>query len=527
MVEHGPLPDLKTLMATDANGLGPFEAMQLIAMLIDAGGDAGDIAALDRAETLLDRVTPNDGFSARYQCRAHYYRANIWSYRRRLSGIGASWTWRAPEIDNELLELRRALAHPGWADLHDLERAQVLTNLGSTLNHIGRFVEAIEAWDRALALAPTLAMANGNRGLGLMHYASGLYDPGHQTVLGLAARRSLSAAGAPNAIIESQGLDPALRYFAAGVAAIDSTLDVAAATATIDLTGHSLGRGKAERAYRTWCLRHRLFLNPLNDAGPDAIAAQDVMTLPTLVTDFSSGPAPPAVFHYFNGLKQEYASARFALHEGLTARDVHFSDRGVRLYNTLDYPAFGLGVERLKMAFRGAYALLDKIGFVLNAYLDLGHAERQVSFRNVWFETPRAKALHPALDGLANWPLRGLFWLSKDVFEDAFRQVTEPDAQALYDLRNHMEHKFVGVFDEGLRSLSPTALPPPRGGVFEISSEQLAARALRQVKLARAAMIYLAMGVQVEEARRAAGRDPQSNLSMPVDLWDDDWKRSD
>lgn len=138
------------------------------------------------------------------------------------------------------------------------------------------------------------------------------------------------------------------------------------------------------------------------------------------------------------------------------------------LYNTLDYPAFGFGVERMKMAFRGAYAAFDKVAFLLNAYLKLGHPDRQVNFRNLWFVKGKGKALHPALDGMANWPLRGLFWLSKDIFEDDFREVTEPDAQALYDLRNHLEHKFVSVHDGFCRAISPHLAEAPKTGIFDL-----------------------------------------------------------
>jgi LA2681-like HEPN/Phasin protein len=49
-------------------------------------------------------------------------------------------------------------------------------------------------------------------------------------------------------------------------------------------------------------------------------------------------------------MKQEFASARWLLYEGITARTTHFSDRQVRLSNTLDYPSYGLAVEKLKAA---------------------------------------------------------------------------------------------------------------------------------------------------------------------------------
>ena len=106
------------------------------------------------------------------------------------------------------------MASEGIEGLGLIQRAQALTNLGNILKHIGWFVEAIEVWDRALALVPNMAMANGNRGIGLSHYAAGLHDPGHNYVIAAAAHQAFRRAINPNAIIESDGLEPALDYFA-------------------------------------------------------------------------------------------------------------------------------------------------------------------------------------------------------------------------------------------------------------------------------------------------------------------------
>ena len=162
----------------------------------------------------------------------------------------------------------------------------------------------------------------------------------------------------------------------------------------------------------------------------------------------------------------------------------------------------------------------------MNVYLGLGHSERQVTFRNLWFATPKARVLHPKLEDAANWPLRGLFWLAKDVYEDAFRKVTEPDSQALYELRNHLEHKFVGVHDDKLVTFAfyPPASASP--GVFNISASDLAARTLCQMKLTRAALTYLVMGIFAEERRREAERGG-STVPMSLFTWKDARKRRD
>ena len=63
------------------------------------------------------------------------------------------------------------------------------------------------------------------------------------------------------------------------------------------------------------------------------------------VTSFSSTASASSFF-------------RRVLWEGIKSDEPHFSDREVLLYNTLDYPSYGLSVEKVKMAFRMAYSIL-------------------------------------------------------------------------------------------------------------------------------------------------------------------------
>ncbi len=503
------------------------EAMQLIGKIIDMGGDEQSLVALDHGSGLLTQLAER-GLTDRDASRAHYFRANIWSSKRRATPDWSAWLWKSESIDGEILELRKALGHPGFAELDPVERAQIHTNLGNVLNHTGRFIEAIEYWDRALASVPRFAMAWGNRGMGLGHYAGALYDPGHRGVLMVAAFESLAQACADDAVLDNLYQGKALDQFAVCMNAIGSHYDIPHMAEGLDLANHSMGRSKNEREYRRWCLNNRIFINPLNDIGPNPIAATDVLTLPSISAGIDEGSRPPAVIRHFNVIKQEFCAARYALYEGMNFAGVHFSDRGVLLYNTLDYPAFGFAVERMKMAFRGAYAVFDKVAFLLNYYLSLGISDRHVNFRNLWFVKGKGKALHPSLDGLANWPLRGLFWLSKDIHEEGVREVTEPDARELYELRNHMEHKFVTVHDSFLRSISSHSIEASESGIFDISATDLIAKTLRQLKLARAAIIYLSLGIHVEEKRRfqKAGRDIVS-VPMILPVWEDKRKRLD
>jgi hypothetical protein len=90
-----------------------------------------------------------------------------------------------------------------------------------------------------------------------------------------------------------------------------------------------------------------------------------MLTTPSFVAGINEPPSP---VRFYNVMKQEYVSARFMLYEGSHSKDLHFSERGVLLYNTLDYPSHSLAVEQIKCAFRTAYSLFDKIAQFVNHY---------------------------------------------------------------------------------------------------------------------------------------------------------------
>jgi tetratricopeptide (TPR) repeat protein len=281
----------------------------------------------------------------------------IWAcrYERRRHDRTAVWEFEQPEVKQQIVLLRQAVSSEAFSKLDSLRRCQILTNLGNQMSTLGRFIEAQAYWGKALAILPDFWMARGNRGNGLMFYAAALFDPGHQAVFALHAHRDLRQAAKLSRLHPHSGNEGLTGLFAAHADQVALNFDLGHTEKTYRPDEWSLGRSRPEQQYRSWALKNVLFLNPLNDVTCSSIAATDTLGLPSFTTGFDE---PPVVIGMLNELKQAYVSARWLLWEGMNSGSVHFSDRNVMLYNTLDYPCYGLAIEKQKMAFKSAYSIL-------------------------------------------------------------------------------------------------------------------------------------------------------------------------
>lgn len=523
---HGS-EDLNKRCERSITKMSVSQALAHIAELVDDSFDASFERGAKRALYLLDELSKRE-LVDEDGVLVEYFRANAWAARSHITNVRRSWSWEAPERQEELLALSRAANHSGFASLDKVRRCQILTNHANLLNMVGRSIDAIAGWDAALRIIPGFAMARGNRGCGLKHYAGMVVDDRERAILALHAFDSLRSVMAEDAVFDSVDPSAAVTYFADQAAEFAGALDIDAVRAVQHLEHGDEGRSKTERAYRRWCLEHRLFLCPLNDLGPHLAAAVDDLMLPPLIeglNDRPDGHLPPPIVGFFSQMKQEYASARFMLFEGMSSTRVHFSDRGVALTDTLDYPLYSLASERVRTAFRIAYSLLDKVAFLVDHYWKLGKVPDRISFKNVWMVENKARLLSQ-FEKLDNLPLRGLFWLSKELFDDQLKQTTAADARELHAIRNALEHTYLRVTEGWAK---PFTISGASGNGFGIAigSDELEAKAIRVMQMARSALFYVSFAIGVEERKKGLANPGQLIGSMPLYGLEDRRKRRD
>jgi len=146
------------------------EALDYLGQLIDISLDTSRLKGLDRAIQLGAQFGSRKLTASQFSL-LNYFLANAWCNKRNLSmkNNKPSWQWEQEELEKEVIHLRLAIRESGFEDANngDIYQAMILTNLGNLLSQIGRVVEALEYYEKALRIIPTFEMALGNKGITL------------------------------------------------------------------------------------------------------------------------------------------------------------------------------------------------------------------------------------------------------------------------------------------------------------------------------------------------------------------------
>jgi hypothetical protein len=129
--------------------------------------------------------------------------------------------------------------------------------------------------------------------------------------------------------------------------------------------------------------------------------------------------------------------------------------------------------------------------------------EENIYFSNIWYEYNKREkiGIKNIFNKSENLALRGLYLISKDLFDDKqkeFFEVLEPEAQAINDIRNHLEHKFISIKLFNSEFLNNE----DRKRNFSISQDELEEKTIHLAQLVREAIIYLSFAVNIEEKKK-------------------------
>jgi len=402
-------------------------------------------------------------------------------------------------------------------------KQNLYTNYGNTLKQCGRFISAIEQYNKALSINRSCGMALGNIGKLYQQYGLLVYDDFHRDFLHYFAYHNLREA------IESNDLnvyEQARQCFKKLLDYYDNKYitevllpDLSIPDKEFDITEECL--------YRQWGLKHHLFLNPLNNLPIiENYFAMDEINLPNMIADNDDKP----IYHgMFNQIKQEYIYARYLYYVSLHSQSQpHFADRDTRLINLSDYPQYSIRIEMLKSAYKTLFGLFDRIAFFLNSYFDLGIKEKDVSYSSIWLSCHGKQgksgyyAYRNILNANSNIALAALYWIRKD-FSDSFNASTTPCLKRIKEVRHAFEHKYVKIVDD--RLCNDYKKSKYDDLVLYVSENEMFDITLDLLKLLQESIICLCLCVNIEEKRKSDSLPPNT-MMCPINFieYDDDWK---
>lgn len=266
-----------------------------------------------------------------------------------------------------------------------------------------------------------------------------------------------------------------------------------------------------EKSYRKWCLKKRLFVNPINDITTEWIADQDILQFPNHTVKIGDGPYFAASF---SALKREFCFARYMAYEGINQIHPEFETDKLYLVNTLDYVDYSGSTEKIKSAFRICFSVLDSLASVMNNYF--GCQSNNIAFTPKWIKANFK-------DKEANHFVDALYWLSCDLFDnekvisDPLKwKAPNPESSQIRKIRNAIEHGWLRVAEHDCDIWSKD-----HDHAYLVTPLALQTHTLTLLKLVRAAMLYLTFAVKLNEDSKE--HSDGIIVTSPLDIMDDEF----
>ena len=458
-----------------------------------------------------DEMRPHDSVTISYNLANA--QLHLWQLAVEQAGLGDAWLNERSHL-HEARRLFNLVAQDKDADI--VLRLKALTDCGNSFDIVGRYLDALDCYERALKLDSSFGMAAGNRGITLLNVAPLM--AGHEShVLSQAAAELDTAISDQERVLRCGGqsaLDTFKRRRAA--LSVSGDLHYSAPEPSPQLNDPHLD----------WCLRNQLFLH----ISPDCIRAGSKILDSVTFRNFRLSLADDAVLDRaneiidgFNTIKQAYIAARYlvwlaAAEDSPIQEQAKTITRRTSFWDTLNYADWGvrpgIGVQALKVAVD----TLDTIAVFVHLYFRSGRGVHSINFRTLPYTSrrnkskkviapPFAEALKPPEQ---NRGLAALFDLSAELDEQSISTLG-----TLVQRRHAATHRFFAVHNEGV--------PYSSDWTEHVSWPELIQESLESLRLARGAILYLAQMIHIHEKPTQVQDSPGSlTMTMPFERIDID-----
>jgi tetratricopeptide (TPR) repeat protein len=459
--------------------------MNLKAIAYTHGGwAAGDDAMLETGAELwqaLYDMAPASGGMA-------YNLANVeqnrWELAVRQHGFGSALERKRAHL-HACRKLFRQAAADDDASLDT--RVQALTNLGNSYDHEGRDIDALACWEKTLALRPDFAMAHGEIGICLAGIAPFMGE--HTPTVLLQARAALDRALSDPEQVLMYGSPAALRSFEVWRERLGDGSS----------NQHEHGPRQWSDPHLRWCFERSLFLHVSHACLQEDVQCLDQVGIRRLLSEHGEDEQQRVrdILDALNAVKQDYTSARYmcwlATDADSPVRDDMASVTARASYvDNLTYARWGVRTGIASQAFAATTNLLDKVASFLHLYYRTQRRSHTVYFRTLWHPGNK-DVMDPefaeALKDHTNRGLIALLDLSCDLEE-------ETPLAALLKRRHAATHRF-------LVTHQMFAEEQPGPWLDHVEWGDFVEQSIEQLRVARAAILYLIRTVDASESKRA------------------------
>jgi tetratricopeptide (TPR) repeat protein len=441
------------------------------------------------------KLLKNEAFAS-YRGSIHYNLGNGYSNLFSLKRKQDPCNDRGP--DNE--ELKQAKKHFRLA-IEEIPKSDhyllpnLWTNYANCLSHLGRDIEALDKYDKALAIIPDFPMAVGNKAEALIRFAdisgnfrSGIYQTAYQML---------------QSIIENPDLDQlggqqARQAFQKDMVRIESLFDdhVKLMEPVIHPPFNFGLIDEFKRNYIQFCLEKKIFLNlhVHSDACNAAIGDPVFIQIITAIDDDNTF-SQYAI--QINQIKEDFIVARLqlflALYRSKIFDDISQMTTFVRYSET---STFTLYTGLLKAAFRSVFGILDKVACFVNEFCQVGLKETSIQFSN---PEPRC-----------------CVWKEGKYIRQQILQKNNPSLFAIYDIYLDFSTGYYSSFHGIRNALTHRRLEivhndRPFDDIGTIGFSDMVNKTIDLMQLTRAVILYLINFVSFE-THRTKMRNPPDKI---------------
>ena len=458
------------------NNLAASVAKNIGKILIDAGTALKNVSYIYEGVGLLykiDKVLP-DKSSHKIDVTYGLGKGQLLLYK-----LKQEQSHRAQHLFNsDLIQARdfllKSLNLPDVAIGKDPE---IWVNLGESYQKIGRLLDALECYEKALKLNPKNSEAQGLKGMILSYYAMMVEN---QEQFYTEAYHNLIGAIEGNLDHESKE-----KFETASQQVYDLITDKKKIKKPSKKSVFKFkSSSKLDKSLQEFSGKNRLFLNMCNWCQKCDSCTSDSVTVKNFEKFSSNGSPVNLVSTQLNNVKQAYHSARLmlALSQFKELKLVNV-EKGLNLLEPLDENMNDLSTQLLVNAYQSFYRVLNQVAYFLKWYLGVEAPNELSGYLSFWFKNYRKHIVRGEILKTRNLHLNALFDIRRDLDEGIYSHLP----QLMDDLAY------------GTTRIIKNSEDPSEN---DITERELLNQTVQLAKLVRNIIVYLYNFVYIEELKK-------------------------